>query len=160
MTQAGPTDGTNVRSAAYLVAHSVGACERCQRPTSLFSVGLLPGHERHLDNEWVTVNSPVLLFQVEHLATDVISVLSELSQHYRLTHSGPTDSECWLNHCQHCGAPQEDYWLHCEPEGAFMPTSVQAAEQVQFVQVQGPFAAAAMGFSDGLPHMVSVGMTG
>jgi hypothetical protein len=160
MTQAGPAAWTNVRSTAYLVAHAVGPCERCRRPTSLFSIGLSPGHERHLDSEWVTVNAAVLLFQVEHLATEVISVLVELSPHYRLTHSGPTDSEYWLNHCQHCGASQEDYWLHCEPEGAFLPTSALAAEQIQFVQVQGPFAAAASGFSDGLPHMASMRMSG
>jgi hypothetical protein len=160
MMQDGPNDGTNVRSADYLVAHSVGACERCSRPTSLFSFGLLPGHETRLENEWVPVDAGVLLFHVEHLAAGSIGVMAELAPHYLLNHSDPTDSEYWMNHCRHCGAPQEDHWLHCEPDGAFLPTTAQAAEQIQFVHVRAPFAARVRGISVGLPSLAPIGLIG
>jgi hypothetical protein len=160
MTQSNPVEWTNVRSAGYLLAHSVASCSRCGQPTALFALGLLPGHERHLDNEWLPVNASALLFYVEYLPPAVIRVLEELAPDYRPDHSNTTECEYWLNHCQNCGLAQEDYWLHCEPDAAFLPTIGQAAEQIQLFDVRAPFAARAAGFSDEFALIASMRIIG
>ena len=160
MTPAAPATWTNVRSAAYVLAQAVGTCWCCKQPTALYSLGLPPGHERQLDDEWVPVNAGALLFYVEYLPPEIVRVLQELALDYRSDHSRTTDSEYWLNHCQHCGVAQEDYWLHCEPDAAFLPTTDQAAEQIQLFDVREPFAARARGFSDELPFFASMHIIG
>ena len=37
--------------------------------------------------------------------------------------------------------------LHCEPDGAFMPTSEDAAARIQLLQIHEPFAALAAGYA-------------
>jgi hypothetical protein len=160
MTQGNPAEWTNVRSARYLLAHSVGPCSSCGQPTALFALGLSPGHERHLDDEWLPVNAGALLFYVEYLPPAVIRVLEEIAPDYRPDHSLSMDAEYWLNHCQNCGVAQEDYWLHCEPDAAFLPTIAQAAEQIQLLDVRAPFAARATGISDEFALFASMRIIG
>jgi Domain of unknown function (DUF5710) len=38
---------------------------------------------------------------------------------FRFRHSNVVGGRCLVNHCPHCRAPQADYYLHCEPDGAF-----------------------------------------
>ena len=47
----------------------------------------------------------------------------------------------WTNHCAHCGAPQADDDLHCEPDVAFMPMGAEAAARVRLVRVDEPIGA-------------------
>jgi len=53
----------------------------------------------------------------------------------------------WANHCEQCGNLLGDHDLHCEPEGAFMPTSEAAAKAIQLLRFDAPFAAAAVGYA-------------
>ncbi|MFI4888974.1 MAG: hypothetical protein ACHQIL_00420 [Steroidobacterales bacterium] len=160
MTSATAEHWANVRSAVYLLAQSVGPCCRCKRPTALFSLGLSPGHERQLDDDWVPVNAFALLFFVEYLPPEVIRVLQELAPDYRPARSCATGSKYWLNHCQHCGMVHEDYWLHCEPGAEFLPTAERAAGQIQIHVVRESFAARAGGFSDEIPLLASMRIIG
>jgi hypothetical protein len=156
MMHAPATEETNIRSAAYLLAHSVAACWRCLQPTSAFSFGLLPGHERQVDDRWESVDTGVLLFYVDYLPPEVIAAAQELSPQYRLDYSTPTATEYWINHCQHCGALLEDHDLHCEPDGAFLPIDTHDAEKILLVEVREPFSARVRGCSDNLLFFASM----
>jgi hypothetical protein len=147
---------TNVRSAAYFLAQSVAACGRCSQPSSAFSFGLLPGHQRQVDEGWESVDMGVLLFYIDYLSPEVISVAQELTPHYRLDYSPLTATEYWVNHCQHCGALLEDHDLHCEPDGAFLPLNTREAEGILLVEVRAPFLAWARGCSDNLLFFASM----
>jgi hypothetical protein len=52
-----------------------------------------------------------------------------------------------MNHCEHCGAAQEDHDLHCEPASAFMHNDGDDAAHIECLEVPEPFAAAAGGYS-------------
>jgi hypothetical protein len=147
---------TNIRSEDYLLALSVAACGRCLQPTSAFAFGLLPGYERQVDEKWQSVDTGVLLFYIDYLSPDVISLAQELSPHYQLDYSVPTATEYWVNHCQHCGALLEDHDLHCEPDGAFLPSNTRDAKKIQLVEVREPFLARVRGCSDNLPFFASM----
>ena len=42
-----------------------------------------------------------------------------------------------VNHCTRCGAAQDDYFLHCEPEGAFFAPSLAPAGQFRLHPLSG-----------------------
>jgi hypothetical protein len=96
---------------------------------------------------WQRADIIAFLFYVEHLPDDVRVRLNSLSQFFRVTHSKATLSSYWANHCEHCSRPLDDHDLHCEPEGAFMPASVIAAEAIELLHVAEPFEAAAAGYA-------------
>jgi hypothetical protein len=147
---------TNIRAAAFFLAQSVAACGRCSQPSSAFSFGLLPGHQRQVDERWESVDTSVLLFYIDYLPPEVIFVAQELTPHYQLDYSPLTATEYWLNHCQHCGALLEDHDLHCEPDGAFLPLNTREAERILLVEFREPFSARARGWSDNLLFFASM----
>ena len=53
----------------------------------------------------------------------------------------------WANHCERCGAIQEDHDLFCEPEGAFLPISPAAASIIEFLPIDEILEAAAAGYA-------------
>jgi len=61
--------------------------------------------------------------------------LHRISPFFRLAHSAATLNSYWANHCEHCGTLLGDHELHCEPDGAFMPSSEAAAANIQLQQV-------------------------
>jgi len=58
-------------------------------------------------------------------------------------HKGSADR----HYCEHCGTLLGDHELHCEPEGAFMPSSEAAAANIHLLQIPEPFQAVAAGYT-------------
>jgi hypothetical protein len=84
---------------------------------------------------------------VEHLPVDVQRRLEQLSPHFRLAQSAATQSIYWANHCEHCGILLGDHELHCEPGGAFAPSSEAAAATIELLKTNEPFEAAVSGYA-------------
>jgi hypothetical protein len=147
-------DGMNVRSANYLLLQAISQCPRCSLPTSVFCLGVNSGYESRTEERWISEDAAALLFYVERLSKEAGELLMELAPQFWIDHSTPVDRSYCVNHCQHCGTIQEDHNLHCEPDAAFLPTSVAAAEQIHAVSVQMPFLARAGGISE-LPSFLS-----
>jgi hypothetical protein len=137
-----------VRSASFLLAQAIARCPHCSEPTSVFCLGVEPGHDMRTDDHWFTEDAGVLLFYVESMSPEAVAHVRELAPQFRINYSRIVDRNYWANHCQHCGKIQEDHDLHCEPDAAFLPTSVHAAEQILTVEIQAPFLARAGGISE------------
>ncbi len=88
-----------------------------------------------------------MLFYVECLPDDVQDRLTRVSPFYRLGRSEATLNSYWANHCEHCGTLLGDHELHCEPDGAFMPSNEAAAANIQLQQIPEPFEAVAAGYA-------------
>jgi hypothetical protein len=52
-----------------------------------------------------------------------------------------------MNHCARCRALQGDHFLHCEPDGAFMPATAAAAAAIVLLEIHEPFEASAAGYA-------------
>jgi len=156
--------GINVRSRHYAIARTASACPRCRRETCLVALMLLPQHEilsmsEDSDGEstcgersiqvdtWESVPRHAFLFFVESLPHEVRHRLQVIAPMYRFAVSPATQGSYWANHCAHCGAFQEDHDLFCEPEGAFLPASPDAAARLEFVLIQEPLEIAAAGYA-------------
>ena len=140
----------NVRSQSYFVARASTRCWHCKSLTRVLALALPRGHET-LDPDaaeaWHYANVNALIFFVERLTEDVRSRLDGLSQYYRVSRRSATQSAYWANHCEHCGEVLGDHELHCELDGAFMPSSETAASNIQLLRIQEPFEASAAGYS-------------
>jgi hypothetical protein len=156
-TGLGMGNDINSRSRTYYVAGSVQRCDSCARFTPVVGLVLFPGHETlessaDLDAEdaarevWESAETRALLLFVEYLPETVQRRLQQFSPHYRLAYDEQERQSYWMNHCEFCGAKLGDFELYCEPEGAFMPISEQAAEFIRLYEFVEPFEARAGGY--------------
>jgi hypothetical protein len=170
-----PHADVNVRSQTFSVARSNALCWHCGESTDLIALVVPDGHEILEANEgeddspdananadadartdvrdqpapdaWQRANAAAFLFYVDYLPDGVRDRLTQLSPCYRMGYSAVTLNSYWANHCGHCGTLLDDHELHCEPDGAFMPSSESAAAAVQVSNIQAPFEAAAAGYA-------------
>lgn len=141
----------NLRADFYCVVRATSACCHCGRGTVVTALALAPGHEifeadpesvvPSAEDHWQAADAGALLYHVEQLPCHVQRSLQEISPHYR--RAGP----CWVNHCEHCAAPQSDEDLHCEPGGAFMPASAAEAAAIDLITCRESFEALAGGYA-------------
>jgi hypothetical protein len=143
--------GSNVRSKTYYVASTLVPCHHCGVPTRLLALALPRDHET-LDpdesGEWHPAQVNAFLFYVEYLPDDIQSQLRRLSPQYHVSKkSTEAPGFYWANHCDHCGAQFDDEELHCEMDGAFMPSSSAAAANIQLLEILRPFEGLAHGYA-------------
>jgi hypothetical protein len=150
----------NVRSLTYYVARTNVRCWHCGMSTALLALAVPDGHET-LDEDaqadadggkspsdaWQPANANALLFYVGSLPDAVQGRLNQLSPLFRLSPSAATSSSYWANHCEHCGTLLGDHELHCEPDGAFMPSGEAAAASIQLLHIHEPFQAVTAGYA-------------
>ena len=136
----------NVRSQTYYVARATAQCGHCGSPTRLLALAMPRIHET-LEDEWQCADANAFLFYVGELPDDVRHRLQALSPHFRRARSAATQSIYWANHCEHCGTLLGDHELHCEPDGAFAPSSEAAAADIELLHINAPLRAAASGYA-------------
>ncbi len=148
-----PLPDASVRSPTYYVARTTALCPACGLTTRLLALALPPLHEildaesSDVQDDWQRSDANAFLFYVEQLPEDVQRRLEQLSPHFRLAQSVATQSIYWANHCEHCGTLLGDHELHCEPDGAFAPSSEAAAATIELLKTNEPFEAAASGYA-------------
>ena len=161
MTEIQPVPDANVRAQSYFVARTHGRCWHCGLSTRLLALALPCNHETlDADTEseahegcepaadaWQRAGVNAFLFYVGHLPAGVQNRLHQLQPLFRVGFSAATLNSYWANHCEHCGTLLGDHELHCEPDGAFMPSNEAAAANIQLVKIPEPFAAAAAGYA-------------
>jgi hypothetical protein len=147
----------NNRSPGYFIACALQRCECCKKSTPVVGLVVPAGHETlEIDADaaadavaadvWDAADGGAILFDVEYLPSAVLLRLRQLSPHYRACVSEVTGRSNWMNHCSFCGAPQSDFDLYCEPEGAFLPIAPGAAAKIRLIKVREPFEAQASGY--------------
>jgi hypothetical protein len=160
MTETPTLADANVRSQTYYVARTDMRCWHCGLSTRLLALAMPRDHET-LDEDaqadadcgdraseaWHRAAVNAIIFYVECLPDGVKDRLNLISPFFRLAHSTATLNSYWANHCEHCGTLLGDHELHCEPDGAFMPSSEAAAANIQLQQIQEPFEAVAAGYA-------------
>jgi hypothetical protein len=163
----------NVRAPRYLVARTGCACGRCARETPVIGIALPPGHEtriglseaagvpgggawaRAAGTIWQIEEAPAWLSFIEYLRRGARRRLEALSAGYRRGPSPARDGDYWVNHCAHCGAAQEDDYLHGEPDVAFLPFTAAAAARIEWLPFDEPFGAWAGGYGTDPPPLGS-----
>jgi len=136
-----------IQSPSYAIANTSAACAVCGASTHVIALVVPPNHAVLGESAWERAPLRACLFYVEELSEPVRAAVHELSPWYRLARSESIGTAYWMNHCELCGAAQEDHDLHCEPASAFMPTDEDGAAHIVCLEVPEPFTAAAGGYS-------------
>ncbi len=148
----------NIRSSVYAIANTCAVCSQCGAWTHVVAIVVPPEHEVLVETAWERSALSAALFYVEDLSESVQATVRELAPWYRLAPSEARAAPYWINHCEHCGAAQDDHDLHCEPGGAFMPAgalrtdSDGIAAPIERLNVPRRFAAIAGGYSHEPPY--------
>jgi hypothetical protein len=144
---------SNVRSQGYFIGRAHLSCGQCGRSTGVIALALPAGHETAdggtEDGAWQRADAAAFLFFVTWLPDEVLQRLLPQASYRRIqerTQGHEPSVSYWANHCEHCGSPQSDEELHCEP-GVFMPGSPAEARQIHMFRVDEPFEAAAAGYA-------------
>jgi hypothetical protein len=152
------SNDANTRSSTYFIAQGLQRCEHCGQLTPVLGLMLPAGHETlavetdeapgtPADEIWESTDADATLFYIEYLSAAVQHRLRQFSVHFRHDYSETMDSSYWMNHCSFCSVQLGDFDLHCEPEGAFMPVSPDAAATIRVREVLEPIEARATGYA-------------
>jgi hypothetical protein len=136
----------NLRSSSYFIAETQARCAQCRRPARVLAIGLPPGHEILVDDEWQNVDANAFIFHVTALPDPVSRLLLKRSAAFHQTGSDDSTESPWINHCPHCASVFSGDELHCEP-GGFMPNSIDEAQAISLLQVEQPFSVFAAGYA-------------
>ncbi len=115
---------------------STERCYRCGQDTPVFALSaqVLVDFERDDDGEiyyqQITTrqHGHISLYNLEMLDVHVASLLKQLAPNFRRDYSKSQSKRAYMNHWQHCAAKLGDYFMHCEPGGAFCPSISNARE--------------------------------
>lgn len=85
------------------------------------------------------LDEPLTQFTVSHIRAVDDALAAQLAAWptFREGYSESDQGSCFANHCPHCGAMQEDMYLHSEPEDPFFSIPRAATELVRLVPLAG-----------------------
>jgi hypothetical protein len=82
---------------------------------------------------------PYRQFSVSNVTALDASLRHQLTSwpHFRVGYNRAARREYFANHCPRCNALQDDYFLHCEPSGAFFAVNAVPNRIVQRIPLRG-----------------------
>lgn len=101
------------------------SCYSCGEITQVFCVaakGVVDEEveDGHISRELYESNDgPIRISNLESIDPRVDALLKLQAPNYRMALSKTQSATVYMNHCDHCGAKQGDFYLHNEPDGPF-----------------------------------------
>ena len=82
---------------------------------------------------------PLMDFSVSNITAMDPALRRQLARwpNFRPARRGPGAGSLYLNHCPACGISQDDYFLHCLPEGVFFRFDDSTSAQFEVVALAG-----------------------
>lgn len=108
-------------------------CWECKEEIQAVSVAIEP-----LETSPVDDHSFFILNNITQLPEKLLARVSELAPQYKLTFSRRLGSSYFMNHCDKCGAPFSDYYLHETPGAPFSPITEDEAKSVKLIKMDFP----------------------
>jgi hypothetical protein len=119
-------EGFVIASDAAFVAVSRVSCWKCHEDTQIICIFCDSG---------AVLGEPLERFTVREV-WEVDDALREQLRRWPEFHPVVTDG-CFANHCQHCGAVQDDMDLHSEPDQPFFNIPADESGTVQLIPISG-----------------------
>ena len=114
---------------AYVLVANV-SCWRCRTPMRAVCTYCESGE---------ICGEPYRQFSVSNVTALDASLRHQLLSwpHFRAGYNRAARREYFANHCPRCNALQDDYFLHCEPSGAFFAVNAVPNRIVQRIPLRG-----------------------
>ena len=124
MRPAAPAEHYSIVSEEAYVAAALTSCWRCHVRTEVICFYCRSGEVQGQRYAQFTVSN------VTALAPDLEAQVARWPN-FRLGRNAHLGRRYFANHCDSCGALQDDYFLHCEPGGVFFTLTGHAAEEAE-----------------------------
>ena len=134
-----------VRADRYAIASASALCPVCDCWTHVVALLVPQRHTVASDQGWGIAAGRAWLFHVNETSAAVLVRLAVISPWYRPATGGT--GRVFVNHCEHCASPLDDHDLHCEPGGAFQPSSEAEAAGVSLWHIDEPLDVDASGLA-------------
>jgi hypothetical protein len=111
-------------------------CWKCNADQLVIAIA--GSHVRSADPYAKESKLPILLSNIKAMPKKIADHLAAFHPPFQKRHSKTTQSVYYANTCDKCDANFGDFFLFCEPEGAFWPID---EEQARAINIMGlPFA--------------------
>lgn len=117
-----------ISSPIFLIT-STEDCWRCRIPQPVIAMASCSVLEADEENGDAEISDPVILSNISRMPDEIASYLTTRFPRYQIHRSRTAGFAYFTNFCE-CGANFGDFYLHCEPGGAFFPTTKDEAEQM------------------------------
>lgn len=141
MTKSGTDQDDEVAAlicAAVYLLRAEGECYSCKKATPMFALMALPPmHEEGA--EGFGDEDECMFREITEMPANLLqSIRANAGPWFRNDHSRTASTSYWMNHCQHCGAKQGDFFVH-GPEGPFWPYDETQMDAIHATRFDGPF---------------------
>ena len=124
-----PTSSTSLLAPAYVVK-SEQCCPNCLSISAVFALAA-EGIESRTPSRINQEESLVLMSDIAWLSTDLQQILTSYSDSSFFRDRSPMDGYSqYMNHCDNCGAPLDDFELFSEPGAAFFPMTREDCQRM------------------------------
>ncbi len=93
----------SISSNKFSVWEADHECWKCLKTTKVYAISI----------------NDQLLKNISSLSDEAVQALTPISKTFFRDKSGMAESTYYMNHCEHCGTKQGDWFLHMEPDGVF-----------------------------------------
>ncbi|MDC9623085.1 DUF5710 domain-containing protein [Xenorhabdus sp. XENO-7] len=135
----------NVHAPFWYLAQTRTPCRHCHEQTTVTAFMLPAGHkileedEEDGEIDYTEQENPAFVFYIVDIPTQVRNALSSFNHALRKEVSQQIRRQHWINHCEKCGAQQNDAEMFCEMGGAFFPASSEEAASILLHRIDEPF---------------------
>lgn len=117
-------------SVAYSPIFLIKSWERCWNCAKISNVYGLAASGFQEAEDSVIMNNFFIFSFVEYMPMEVKKYLTKTSTTYFVDYSKTTNSYYLMNHCEHCQKGFGDFYMHGEPESAFVPMHSDECKKV------------------------------
>jgi len=131
----------NIRSTGFFIVESVELCWKCKQGTLVFAFLLPENHQtKEYEDEddeennniiWVNRNYKSIVSFTSVVNEKCVEIIRGFTSGYYFDFSKQSSSSYYMNHCKNCNSKLGDFYMHSEPEGAFLPMSSEAAKSIK-----------------------------
>ena len=128
----------NIRSIGFFIVESLESCWNCKQTTPVFAFLLPENHQgKEYEDEddekndniiWVDRDYKTIVSFVSFVNKECLAILNRFSSRYYYDFSKQSSSSYYMNHCKNCNSKLGDFYMHSEPDGAFLPMESEAAK--------------------------------
>ncbi len=135
-----PVDTSIIVKNPFFVVKNSRICWKCNNEIPLIALAaekyILNEYDDDSENStWKIVNSLTLFSDITYLPPVIVEKIQSKYPFFKLSYSKTIGGKYWANTCIHCKALQGDFFNHCEPDGAFFPTSVDEAKVIELLKL-------------------------
>ena len=139
----------NIWANHFYIGQASRSCWQCKKSTQVYSFFLDRYELLDFTNgdgdsdpimEWTTDPFPSFVYYISRLNQEAMGAIERFTSQYFLSSTKSYSESYYLNHCEHCGSKQGDFYLF-EERSPFSPECTDDIQNLSLYRINQPFYA-------------------